>query len=499
MQNIIKQITNLVGGYLPILVGAMIILIIGWLIALIISTIVRKVLHRTELDNQIVAWFGAKEVKKNYVETGISKGVFYLIMLFVLVAFFQTLGITQITEPLNRFLNQLFEYAPKLLGAGALLLVAWLIATVLSMIISKVLGATNIDERLGGTAGLEDEKGVPLTKSLSDAVYWLVFLIFLPAILSPLGLEGILGPIKGMVNKILGFLPNIFTAAIILLIGWFAARIVRKIVTNLLSAIGTDRLGEKVGLSNVLGKQGLSVIVGLILYVFILIPVIIAALNALKIEAITRPASEMLNTILVTLPDIFAAALVLTIAFVVGRVVATFITNLLSGIGFNSVFVWLGVRKEPMEGSSSPSSIVGYLVLVAIMFFAAIEASDLLGFKVLSDLVAQLTVVASHIIFGLIIFSIGLFLANLVSKTIQSTGTNQAGFMAIVAKITILVLVGAMGLRQMGLANEIINLAFGLLLGAVALAIAIAIGIGGREIAARELENWIQSIRSKGS
>ncbi len=500
MQNIIDQVTNLVGGYLPSLAGAMAILIGGWLVALIIAAIIRGVLRRIGLNNRLSGWLGGEEKEKTMdVERGISKGVFYLIMLFVLVAFFQTLGITQITEPLNRFLNQIFEYAPKLLGAGALLLVAWVVATVLRMIISKVLSATKIDERLGSQAGLEEEKSVPITKPLSDAVYWLVFLIFLPGILSPLGLEGILGPIKGMVDKILGFLPNIFTAAIIFVIGWFVARIVQRVVTNLLSAVGTDKLLEKVGLSEVFGKQGLSGLLGLILYVFILIPVLIAALNALRIEAITRPASDMLNTILGALPDIFAAAMVLAIAYFVGRIVANLITSLLTGIGFNSLFVWLGLGKEPAEGSKTPSTVVGYVVLVVIMFFAVIEASDLLGFKALSDLVGQLTVFASHIIFGLVIFAIGLFLANLVSKAVKDSGTAQANLLALVARVAIFVLVGAMALRQMGLANEIINLAFGLILGAIALAVAIALGIGGRDIAARELEGWMQSIKSKKS
>ncbi len=500
MQNIVEQVTNLVGGYLPSLVGAIAILIIGWIVALIVSAIVRKLLHRTTLDNRLAEWLGGKEKGKTIdIEKGISKGVFWLIMLFVLVAFFQTLGITQITEPLNRFLNQLFEYAPKLLGSAALLLVAWVIATVLKMIISKALGATKIDERLSSQAGLEEEKSIPLSKSLSDAAYWLVFLIFLPAIISPLGLEGILGPIQGMVDKILGFLPNILTAVVIFVIGWFAARIIRLVVTNLLSAVGADKLLEKVGLSGVLGKQGLSGLIGMILYVFILIPVLISALNALQIDAITQPASAMLSTILGALPDIFAAAIVLAISYLVGRMVASLITNLLTGIGFNNLFVWLGLGKEPAEGTKTPSSIIGYIILVVIMFFAVIEASDLLGFKALSDLISQLTVFGSHIIFGLVIFAIGLLLANFVSKIIKETGMAQAGLLALVSRVSIIVLVGAMALRQMGLANEIISLAFGLLLGAIALAAAIALGIGGREIAARELEGWIQSIRSKKS
>ena len=46
-----------------------------------------------------------------------------------------------------------------------------------------------------------------------------------------------------------------------------------------------------------------------------------------------------------------------------------------------------------------------------------------------------------------------------------------------------------MALRQMGLANENVDLAFGLTLGAIAVAVALAFGLGGRETAARMLES----------
>jgi hypothetical protein len=499
MQVILDQITRLVGAYIPNLVAALAILIIGWLVALIVSAIVRGVLRRTTLDNRLARWIMGEEAAEGVeVEQQIARGVYYLIMLFVLIAFFQTLGLTLITEPLNQLLIQVFQYAPRLLGAGLLLLIAWIVASALKLIISRVLTAAKIDERLGSEAGLE-EKRVPLAQTLGNVLYWLVFLLFLPAVLSALELEGLLQPVQGMINQILGFLPNIFAAGLILAIGWFVARIVQQIVTNLLAAVGADRLSERVGLAPALGKQRLSGLLGLVVYVLILIPVLIAALNALALEAITRPASNMLNAILEAIPAIFAATLVLVIAYVVGRVVAGLITNLLTGVGFNAVLARLGLGKEPAEGERTPSEIVGYLVLVVIMLFAAIEASRLLGFVLLADLVAQFTAFAGQVILGLIIFAIGLYLANLAAKTVQASGMAQAGFLALAARVSILVLAGAMALRQMGLANEIINLAFGLLLGAIAVAVALAFGLGGRELAARELEEWRQSIKTEKS
>jgi len=379
-----------------------------------------------------------------------------------------------------------------------LLLIAWIVASALRLVISRVLSAAKIDERLGSSAGLEEER-VPLAQTLGNAVYWLVFLLFLPAVLSALELEGLLQPVQGMINQILGFLPNIFAAGLILAIGWFMARIVQQIVTNLLAAVGADRLSERVGLAPALGERRLSGLLGLVVYILILIPVLIAALNALALEAITLPASNMLNVILDAIPAIFASILVVVIAYVVGRVVAGLIANLLTGVGFNAILARLGLGQKPVEGERTPSEIVGYLVLVAIMLFAAIEASRLLGFVLLADLVTQFTAFAGQVILGLIIFAIGLYLANLAAKTVRASGAAQAGLLALASRVSILVLAGAMALRQMGLANEIINLAFGLLLGAIAVAMALAFGLGGREAAAREVEGWLQSIKSEKS
>ncbi len=499
MQAIVSQITQLVGAYIPNLVGALLILIIGWLVALIVAAIVRGVLRRTTLDDRVARWIAGDEAAKGVeVEQWVGKGVYYLIMLFVLIAFFQTLGLTIITEPLNQLLVQVFQYAPQLLGAGLLLLLAWIIASALRLLITRGLTAARLDERLGSGAGVEEER-VPLTKSLADAVYWLVFLLFLPAILTALNLGGLLGPVQSMVNEVLAFLPNLFAAGLILAIGWFVARIVQRIVTNLLAAVGSDRLSERVGLAPVLGKQQLSGLLGLIVYILILIPVLIAALNALALEAVTQPASNMLNTILGAFPDIFAAGLVLVIAYVVGRVVAGLISNLLTGVGFNAILARLGLGREPAEGERTPSEIVGYLVLVAIMLFATIEATQLLGFTLLAELVSEFTVFAGQIILGLIIFAIGLYLSNLAARTIQASRAAQAGLLAMAARVSILALAGAMALRQMGLANEIINLAFGLLLGAIAVAAALAFGLGGRDIASRQLEGWLHSVKSEES
>ena len=136
-------------------------------------------------------------------------------------------------------------------------------------------------------------------------------------------------------------------------------------------------------------------------------------------------------------------------------------------------------------GHRTPSEIVGSLVLVAVLLFATVEALRLLGFAVLADLLAEFIQLGGQILLGLLVFAVGLYLANLAADLIRSSDAAHAGLLALVARVAILVLAGAMALRQMGIANEIVNLAFGLLLGAIAVAAAIAFGFGGREIAGR--------------
>ncbi len=89
------------------------------------------------------------------------------------------------------------------------------------------------------------------------------------------------------------------------------------------------------------------------------------------------------------------------------------------------------------------------------------------------------------------------WLSNLACEAIQRVGGSNAGMLAGIARFAILGLVLAMGLRAMGLADDIVNLAFGLTLGAIAIAIALSFGLGGREAAGKQMEHWLSRMRGE--
>ena len=124
------------------------------------------------------------------------------------------------------------------------------------------------------------------------------------------------------------------------------------------------------------------------------------------------------------------------------------------------------------------------------------KAASLLGFGTLSDLIGEFLELGGHILLGLAIVALGLYLANWAARAIQGSQVQQNRLLGEIARIAILILAGAMGLRQMGLANEIIETGFTLTLGALAVAFAIAFGLGGREEAGKQVKEWRDKLRS---
>ncbi len=502
MEGVLQQLIQTLTTYLPNVLAALGILIGGWLIALIGAAITRGVLRRTTLDDRIAAIIrGEQDADKGRldIERWVSRAVFYLIMLFVLVAFLQALNLTLVAGPINGLLNQVLAFVPQALGAAALLLVAWVIGTALKFIVVRVARAAKLDERLASQADVEAPAGASIGDTLGNVAYWLVFLLFVPAIFGVLGLQGLLEPAQAMVDEILRYMPNLLAAGLILLVGWVVARLLRQIVTNLAANAGLDRLGEQSGVSTALGGQMLSRVLGTIVYVLAWIPVAITAVNALEIAAISDPASQMLTILLNALPAIFGAILLLGVAYFIARMLGSFVTGVLTGVGFNKVLSWVGLEVKAGEGNRTASEIVGYLTSVGIMLFAVIMAANLLGFTMLATLVSGFLVAAAQVLVGLVIFGLGLYLASLAYSVIKDAGGPQSRVLAPTARGAIIVFAAALALRQMGIADEIVNLAFGLLLGAIAVAVALAFGLGGRDIAAREVERWTRSLRGSQS
>lgn len=484
LNTLFESLQGTLGQTLPSILGALAILVLGWFVAVLVRAGIRRGLRLVGLNERIQSSTG----NTMNLEGAFASIFYYVILLLVLVAFFNALQLQQVSGTLQSLVDQVFAYLPKLVAGGILLLVAWVLATILSSLATRALGATHLDERLSAQAGMS-----PMSESLGRVLYWLVILLFLPGVLGALEVRGLLDPVQGMIDQGLAMLPNIVAAAVIGVIGWFVARVLRDLVSNLLAAAGADALGERAGLS---GTMTLSGLVGLIVYIFVFVPALIAALNALKVEAISGPATEMLGTFMAALPNVFAAVVILAVAWFLAGFISGLLTSLLGGVGFDQLPDKLGLG-EAVRGDTSPSEVAGKLVVFFIMLFAVVEAANRLGFGQMSDLVSTMIAFGSQVLLGVAIIAVGAWISNLAHAAMERVGGERSAFVANLARFAILGIVVAMGLRSMGLADDIVNMAFGLTLGSVAVAVALSFGLGGREAAGKQMEHWLGRLRGE--
>ncbi len=496
------------------LVFAIIILVGGYLLAIFFASITERFLKRTSIDNNLANWLTGSRSSAFPIEKWAGTTVFWIISLFTLVAFFQYLKLDAVATPLNGFLAQITSFLPKLGGAAILVGIAWVLATVSKLLIGSFLRSAQIDDKVNAQVSDAESKAdvLPLSETLSSALYWFILLLFLPLVLDALGLVQALQPLQNLVNQILSALPKILKAVIIGGIGWLIAQVVKRIVTNLLATSGADQFLRRWASNQT--EYTLSQVVGNFLYVLILIPTAISTLEALEVGAISRPATAMLDQVLRFLPQIFVAIVILTVAYFIGQFARDIVSGILTGLGFNNILQWLGfpaiaaippsdssANEDPENKASTtlpqqtPSQVVGIIVFIAIILVAIAAATDVLQISALTRIVFGILQVAGQVLSGVIIFGIGLYLANLAFNLISSTGGRQARILGHAARISIVVLITAMALKQIGVASNIVDLAFGLLTGAIAVAIAVAFGLGGKEIATQQLREWLESFK----
>jgi hypothetical protein len=373
----------------------------------------------------------------------------------------------------------LTAYAKTALSVVIILVVTWVLAKIAKWTFAKLVDNISFLQR--GTSS-----GQSVGASLGKIVSLFIWLFGLMAVLNVLKLDAVAGPINELLNNIVGFVPNLIGAGILLFVGLMIAGIVRDIATTAMQTIDLDKWANKGGVDNVTGNTAISSTLGTIIYVLIAIPVAIGALDVLGIESISGPATEMLNMIFLAIPNILVGAILLGIGYFISKFVVNVLTEVLNGLGVDRAIGGSGLLPD----GTSASGAIARVVQVAIILFAAIAATEQLGFPALNDILGEILNLGGKVVFGGIVIGAGFLVANMLGKLIGGGTGSMAG--TIVHWVTI-VLFTFMGLSYTGVGNMITETAFSAIVIGMAVAGALAFGLGGREWAGRKLEEWNKS------
>ena len=385
----------------------------------------------------------------------------------------------------------------KVVIALVILLVTWLVAKGVKWAVGKLVKSIPVLQR-------GEDKGESLGSGIGQIASLLIWVFGLIAILQVFALEQVLQPVQQMLQVALGYLPNIIAAGVIFFIGLVIGKIVKQLIEATVGRVNFhglfnraqsagDRTAAAAGTSVDpngpppapeesstaavdLNSRITSTIANLVFAVIVIL-VAISALQVLGISAISDPATAMLDMILNAIPAIIAAVVILGIGVLIAKFIGNLLASTLASIGTDRLAANLGI--EPQQ--SSASSILAKVGQVAIVLFFAIMAARTLDFPEVTAILNEVLSLGGRVLFGAAIIGVGFFIANLLARTVGS------GTASTIIRYVTLALFVAMGLQYMGIADSIINLAFGAVVVGGALAAALAFGLGGRDSAARQL------------
>ena len=386
--------------------------------------------------------------------------------------------------------ERFFSPLARLLGEGMmgvvkavlLLVLAYFIASAVRSMLKALLNKTSFCKSQEDGAKKES-----IVEYIGDIAYLFVMLLFVPGIFSALGASTIATPILDMMRSIWSFLPNLLGAGIVLMLGNLVAKLIRQLLAPALKKANVDKLQEKLGCETP-SDVSLSETLAYLVYVLILIPVIIAALQVLKLDVLTAPATMMLQEILTYIPLVAAALFVAGLGVVLGRLVSQIVTRLIAASGADEkVKEFIGETSYKF----SLSGIVGSILNGVIVILFTVQGVNLLKLEILTKVGTAIIGYLPNILAAVLVMA-----AAWIGSAAAQRAFEKNGFTCCAAFIRglILVIAGFMILSQLGIAVSIVNEAFIIILTGAALAFAIAFGIGGADIvkkylAKRALEN----------
>lgn len=382
----------------------------------------------------------------------------------------------QISESIQGWF-QVFGGAGKYILALVIFLIGKFIAKGIGSLTSKALGKTELDNKLAKYVGSE---GSSVEKTIGGIVHGFVLLFVLLFALDIAGLDQVTQPLREMFGKILNFLPNIIGAAVILFVGIFLAKIVRQLVVSCCNAARLDaRLGNT-------AETPIADALGVVLFSLVLLFVTPAALDALGIEAISKPIGDIVKSITGAVPNILLAGVLLAIGVLVAQIAQKLIKNLLLAGGVDSFPAKVGLNV-PTEGSRSVSSIVSFIVFLSLIVIIGSTALSSLKLPIISDLTEGLVPGYLKILLALLIFGGGL----LASRFAYDNLADKNITLAKVAKYTIIFLTSMVAIQRTEIAGDLFTkpYEYALVAAAVALGLggAISIGLGGKDFVNRWL------------
>jgi hypothetical protein len=218
---------------------------------------------------------------------------------------------------------------------------------------------------------------------------------------------------------------------------------------------------------------------------------------------IVDPIRQMLTRIMAYLPVLLGALLILIVGWIVAKAIRRIVDGLLNVIRFDTLADKTGISRILRKGDLTISAreVVSRLVYWLIIIMVLVMAVDALGLPKGSDILTGLFAYVPRVIAALLVLVVAMFLASFVSGIVRTAAGNanlpKPEILAGISRWAIIIFAMTISLAQLGIAPLLVTTTFNIILGGVVLALALAFGLGGKDAAARYLEELKQKRSGK--
>jgi len=216
-----------------------------------------------------------------------------------------------------------------------------------------------------------------------------------------------------------------------------------------------------------------------------------------------EPAKTVLAQIGQFLINVLLVVLILIIGWIIAKLIKALVTKVLRTVKLDELSDRIELDNVLAKGgiSYSLSELIGvicYWLGLLVTFVVAINA---IGLTVAADLLNRIVLYIPNIIAAIFILILGMFVATLLSNIIRTAANNaglsQAKLLSKVVEVAVVIFAIAITLEQLAIGAKIIELVISIILASMGLGLALAFGLGCKDIAARFLSDFIDSLKPK--
>jgi Conserved TM helix len=210
--------------------------------------------------------------------------------------------------------------------------------------------------------------------------------------------------------------------------------------------------------------------------------------------ALLAPLVNLGARVLTLLPNVLAMLIILSLGWALAWGIGLVTERLFRIIGLDRLSNRLGATTALLRGGikADPSHLLGRGVYWLVLAFAVISGLTVLNVDPINQFAHSLLAYIPYLLTAAMILIAGYLLSNFVGQAVLITAVNAglppARTVAALSRWGIQLVAAAMALEQLGIAQNIVVVGFGISLGGVVLAGAIAFGLGAKELAKAFLE-----------